>query len=208
MVTCPWCGTTYEPFLSNCKRCGGTIPPPAESHAAGHEGSVATPPTPPPPPRTVSGSYVWRVLGADGWAIACLVFGLLGTIFTSVGVPLTLARVTAFVGIPFAVFGLLSLAAATALGAWRYREAQQTVEVMRTGEVVEGRIVELTQNLSVRINGRSPWVIRYEFVTAGQAYEGQASTLKTPGPALQQGQRACVLYLPQAPARNVLYPRP
>ena len=208
MVTCPWCGTTYETFVSNCERCGGTMPPPSQNHPEGHEGGFAAPLMPPPPPRPVSGGYVWRVLVTDGWAIACLVFGLLGAIFTLVGVPLTLAMVTAFVGVPFAALGLLFLAGATALGAWRYREAQQTVAVMRTGEAVEGRIVELTQNLNVRINGRNPWVIRYEFHAAGQPYEGKVSTLQTPGPALQQGQRACVLYLPQAPARNVLYPRP
>jgi hypothetical protein len=148
------------------------------------------------------------VLATDGWAITCFVFGLLGTIFTLVGVPLTLAMITAFVGIPFAALGLIFLAGATTLGAWRYHEAGQMVEVMRTGEAVEGHIVELTQNLNVRINGRNPWVIRYEFHAAGKHYEGKVSSLKTPGPALLQGQRVCVLYLPQAPARNVIYPRP
>jgi len=184
------------------------MPPPAENDAAGYEEALAAPPMPPPPPRPVAGGYVLRVLATDGWAIACFVFGLLGAIFTLVGVPLTLAIVTSFVGIPFAALGLLFLAGATALGAWRYREARQTVEVMRTGEAVEGRIVELTQNFNVRVNGRNPWVIRYEFHADGQSCEGKVSTLKTPGPALQQGQRACVLYLPQTPARNVLYPRP
>ena len=210
MVTCPWCGTSYATFESNCERCGGTMPPLAEDIAPGLEAGLAgaAVPTPPPPPRPVSGGYVWRLLTADGWAIACLVFGLVGAIFTLVGVPLALAVITAFVGIPFAGLGLLFLGGAAVVGVWRYREARQAVEVLRTGEAVEGRIVEVAENMAVRINGRNPWAIRYEFSVGGRPYEGRVSTLTAPGAALQPGQPACVLYLPQAPEQNGLYPHP
>jgi hypothetical protein len=133
---------------------------------------------------------------------------LLGAVFSVVGVALTLGIVTAFLGIPFAAFGLLSLLGGAAVAVWRYQEAQKSVEVLRAGEAVEGQIAQVEQNPHVRINGRNPWMIRYQFRFNGQAYEGQVSTLNTPGAALQPGQRAYVLYLPQTPGRNVLYPHP
>lgn len=163
---------------------------------------------PPPAPRPIADRYVWRLLLTDGWAISALVFGLLGAIFTLVGVPLTAGIVTAFVGIPFAVVGLLFLVAGAAMAEWRYQEAKKTMDVLRVGDVAEGKISQVEQNFHVRVNMRNPWVIRYQFRMGGQSYEGQVSTFNTPGPALQPGQPAYVLYLPQAPDRNVLYPHP
>jgi len=163
---------------------------------------------PPAPPRPISNRYAWRLLGSDGWAIAALVFVLLGAIFTLVGVALTLGVVTAFVGIPLAVLGLLFLGGGATLAFWRYQEAQKVVGVLRVGEVVEGQITQVEENLHVLVNGRNPWVIRYEYRLGGQTYKGQVNTLNPPGAALQPGQRAYILYLPQQPERNVLYPHP
>jgi hypothetical protein len=148
------------------------------------------------------------VLVTDGWAVAAFVFGLLGMIFTLVGAVLTLGIITAFVGIPFAGLGLLFLGGGVAVTGWRYQEAQKQVQVLRAGEAVEGQIVQVEENLYVRVNRRHPWVIRYQFCVAGQNYEGQVNTLNLPSPSLQPGHRACVLYLPQAPGQNVLYPHP
>jgi hypothetical protein len=165
-------------------------------------------PMPPPAPRPIAASYAWRLLLADGWAIAAFVFSFLGVIFTMLGLALTLAIVTAFVGIPFAGLGLLFLGAGAAVVVWRYQAAQKIVEVLRAGAAVEGQIVQVEENRYVQVNQRYPWVIRYTFRVEGQAYEGQISTLNVPGPHLQPGRRACVLYLPQAPGQNILYPRP
>jgi hypothetical protein len=73
---------------------------------------------------------------------------------------------------------------------------------------VEGQISQVEQNFQVRVNMRNPWVIWYQFHLGGQSYEGHVSTFNTPGPSLQPGQPAYVLYLPQSPERNVLYPHP
>ncbi len=210
MITCPWCGTNYEMFQSNCQNCGGPLSVPARNappsmNANLTEGNLLVPP---PPPRPIANRYVWKLLAMDGWAIASLVFGLLGAIFILVGVGLILGIITAFVGIPFAVLGLLFLVGGVALAVWRYQETQRVVGVLRTGEALEGQITHVEENLHVQVNGRYPWVIRYQFRLNGQTYEGQVSTLNTPGSALQPGQSACVLYLPEAPGRNVLYPHP
>jgi hypothetical protein len=210
MVTCPWCGTNYVTFQSDCSKCGGPMPIPSESSTPRPEASqpAYSALVPPPPPRPIADRYVWQLLVTDGWAITSFVFGLLGAIFTLVGVGLTLGVITAFVGIPFACLGLLFLAGGAAVAAWRYQEAQKIVKVLQIGEAAEGQIVQVEENLHVRVNARHPWVIRYQFRVGGQTYEGQVSTLNAPGAVLQPGQRAYVLYLPQAPERNVLYPHP
>jgi hypothetical protein len=205
MVTCPWCGTSYEEFQSSCGRCGGPMAIPGGQTAAGAEES---PQVPPPPPRPIADRYVWKLLASDGWGIAALVFGILGAVFTLVGAALTLGIVTAFVGIPFLALGLLFLGGGAAVAVWRYQTARKIVGVLQTGEAVEGQITQVEQNLSVQVNGRSPWIIQYQFQSAGQTYTGRVSTLNTPGEALQPERRAYILYLPQEPQRNVLYPHP
>ena len=210
MITCPWCGTNFETFQPNCQNCGGPMPAPAESETQRTEISLpqGSPIMPPPPPRPIADRYVWKLLLSDDWAIAALVFLLLGVIFTSVGVPLTLGIITAFIGIPFALLGLLFLAGGIAVAVWRYQEAQKVVGVLRVGEAVEGQITQVEENFHVQVNGRNPWVIRYEFAHDGNKYEGEVGTLNSPGPALQPGRKAYVLYLPQEPERNVIYPHP
>ena len=210
MITCPWCGTSYAEFRSNCQNCGGPLPVTAQKTAPGLDAGLPEDvlPVPPPPPRPIANRYTWRLMASDSWAIPALVFSILGAIFTLLGVVLTLAVVTAFVGIPFAILGILFLAGAAAVGVWRYQEMKKIVEVLRAGDAAEGQITQVVENLSVQVNGRHPWVIRYQFHAGGQPYQGQVSTLKSLGTALQAGKRACVLYLPHAPDRNVLYPHP
>jgi hypothetical protein len=205
MVTCPWCGTNYETFQSNCRNCGGPLPVPKEIIPADQGEETIMPP---PPPRPIGQNYTWRLLSSDGWAFTALVFLILGVVFTPLGIILTIAIVTIFVGLPFAALGLLFLAAGAAVGYWRYREMQAVVDVLRVGDAAVGQILSVDQNYSVRVNGRNPWSIHYQFLHNGQSYEGQVSTLNSPGANLQAGKEACILYLPQAPARNTLYPHP
>jgi hypothetical protein len=210
MITCPWCGTNYIKFQSNCSNCGGPLPAPAESTATGLETRFAEESllAPPPPPRPISDRYAWRLMMNDGWAIAAMVFILMGVIFAPLGLALTLGIVTAFVGIPFGILGLMFLGGGAAIATWRYQEMQKIVGVLRVGNAVIGQIVQTEENLNVEVNGRHPWVIRYQFHLDGQTYEGKVSTLNTPGAALQPGKRAYVLYLPQMPGLNTLYPHP
>ena len=157
MFVCPWCGTNYLTFQPNCQNCGGLLQA-EETTASVPSEELATPP---PAPRAISTTYVWRLLSADGGAIAAFVFGLLGIIFSIVGVALTLGRITAFVGIPFLLFGLVFLISGGGLLGWRYRKARQVVRVLREGDSTLGQISEVQQNYSVRVNGRYPWIIGY-----------------------------------------------
>jgi hypothetical protein len=201
MIVCPWCGTTYATFQSNCTNCGGTL-------QAFNETSSEVLPTTPLAPRPISNRYAWRLLFTDGLGIAALVFSLLGLIFGLVGASLTIAVVTAFVGIPFLTLGLVFLVAGGSLFLWRYQAARKIVDVLRIGESAQGQIVKVRENYSVTINGRHPWIIQYQFQTNGQIQKGELSSLNPPGPQLQAGKAVCILYLPSAPKWNSIYPHP
>jgi hypothetical protein len=203
MVTCPWCGTSYTSFQPNCSNCGGPLPS-REREAA----SATLGPMPPGPPRAISDTYAWRLMWSEGWSISALVFMILGTVFSLLGGALTIAVITAFVGIPFLLLGIGFLLAGGLVGSWRHREARRTVEVLRAGQSAEGRITGVDENLSVSANSRHPWRIAYSFELAGQEYQGAVSTLKAPGPHLKEGSSTWVLYLPNDPRRNVIYPHP
>jgi hypothetical protein len=210
MITCPWCGTSYATFQSNCDRCGGPLPPPAATGPAQPAlsqgaGGVATPP---PPPRPVSERYAWRLLMSDGWGVVSFVFVLLGAIFALLGAALTAAIITAFVGLPFLVLGLAFLAGGGAVMNSRFQSARQIVAVLRTGQPATGQISSVEENFNVRINNQHPWTITYAFRVQDQEYQGSVNTLNLPGPELQPGRAACVLYLPEAPQHNSLYPHP
>ncbi len=206
MITCPWCGTNYATFQSTCNHCGGPLPLPEEKVSLETDEIL---PSPPLAPRPISDSYTWRLMASDGGAIVAFVFLILGLVFTFVGVVLAVALGRVFVvGVPFTILGPLFLITGVALGAWRYSDAHQVVHVLREGQATEGQIVDVKENYRVRVNNRYPWIIRYQFRLDGRTFEGQVSTLNTPGAGLQTGRKARVLYLPNAPKHNVLYPHP
>lgn len=204
MIVCPWCGTNYVTFQPNCRNCGGLLP--ADDSTALASGEELA--TPPPAPRPISTTYVWRLLSADGGAIAAFIFGLIGIIFTVLGAGLTLAIITAFVGIPFLLLGILFLGIGVVLLMWRYQEAQKTVRVLREGDAGRGQITAVRANPSVRIQGQFPWILEYEYQVNGRTFAGKVSTLNRPGPQLQVGKAVRILYLATEPNRSSIYPHP
>ena len=206
MITCPWCGTNYLTFQPNCKNCGGTLQVVDEKIITSVPTENLT--TPPSAPRPISKRYVWRLLSTDGWSIGAFVFGLLGVIFSLVGAGLTIGIITAFVGLPFLLVGVTFIGIGGWVFIWRYQETQNVVNVLRDGEATRGQIVEIRENYSVSINGRHPWIIRYQFQANGQSQEGRVTTLNQPGQQLQAGKAVYVLYLPMAPKWSSIYPHP
>ncbi len=207
MITCPWCGTNYHVFQSNCKNCGGTLPAGGEDRPAPSTQYEAVA-MPPPAPRPITERYTWRLMLTDGWAVSALVLAFLGVTFALTGAGLTLGIVTAFVGVPFLLMGIAFSGLAAAGLFWRYEQARKVVTVLRSGEATTGRIIDVQENYSVRINGRHPWVIRYQFQAQGQEVEGRVSTLNPVGQGLQAGGKVCILYLPTTPQWNSIYPHP
>lgn len=206
MITCPWCGTHYAAFQSNCRNCGGPLNPPAPEPAAPAARSGL--PMPPPPPRPISDNYVWKLLGADTVGIVGGVFVLLGTVFELTGAGMFLARATLPIGLMFLSVGFLFSVPGTLMLAYRLRAHRIVVAVLRHGAPAEGRVTRLEEHTHTRVNGRHPWSIHYTFDVNGQGYTGQVTTLTQPGGMLQPGQPVRVLYLPNGPHDNALYPHP
>ncbi len=207
MITCPWCGTSYTEFRSKCSSCGASLPlPPRTVPIAVDEEWEQDLAVPPPPPRAVPHNYVWRLLSADAKSVVGLILTPIGAVFAPLGLMLTLTVVAAPVGIPFLAVGTPMLIAGLLLFARSYQAAQQATNVLATGEAVLGRIVEVDENLSVSINGRHPWRIRYQFPVEGHELEGTVHTLQPPGPGQQPGRPTYVLIAPGNPTQNTIYP--
>ena len=205
MITCPWCGSTYISYQPKCDNCGGSLPVPVEI--------ALTPPgeglpAPPPAPRELPRNHAWRILLADGWTIFALIFGFIGAVFAVVGLGLAILVVTALLGLLFGGLGILFLAIALPILAWRYSHTQQTVHVLRVGEAALGRIEDVRENFAVQVNGRFPWTITYQFEVAGRSFHGKVTTLSTPSLKQQPGKPVYVLYLEDDPTRNTIYPNP
>lgn len=209
MITCPWCGTHYETFQSNCDNCGGSLPQPVEAAPVSVEPMPATemPLSPPLPPRKIPSKVMRRMLFTDAGIIAGGIFLFIGSIFFFVGA-LVLAIATAIVGVPFVGLSFIFLLVGGGLVYWRYENARQMVNILRAGQAALGEITQVAQNYHVRVNGRYPWVIQYRFTVHGQDYPGKLSTLSQPDLSHQPGRPVYVLYQHDNPEKNTLYPSP
>jgi hypothetical protein len=207
MTTCPYCGTNYIRFQPNCSNCGAPLQPPAEADLPASSLDLLAYP-PPLPPRPIADRYVWKLLWSDGWAVFAIIDIVISLVFLFTGAMLSIAVVTAFVGIPFAILGGLSLIASGAIFAWRYQVKSRIVQVLREGQAVQGEIVSITVNRSMQVNGANPWTIGYRFRLQGMEYFGKVTTLNPPGGSIREGLPAWVLYLPGTPEANAMYPHP
>jgi len=209
MITCPWCGTNYEGFQSNCDNCGGSLPLPIESTPAREEPAAQKIPLAPPlPPRQIPRKVIRRMLFTDGGVITGGIFLLIGAIFSFVGITLVLAIITLPVGLPFVGLGFIFLIVGGTLFFWRYKNAQQVDSILREGHAALGKITNVRQNYHVRVNGRYPWLIEYNFKVHGQNYQGKLSTLSQPNLSQQPGKAVYVLYQQDDPEKSTLYPSP
>lgn len=204
-LRCPWCGTSNHEIRTNCPNCGGPLPE-REPEREDPLPSMAT--KPPPPPRAISKDYARKLVLNSGWGVAGGIFALVGVIFFFVGVLLTVPVVTAFVGIPFAGMGAIFGAAGFILLKNQFDKASQTVGILQQGQDTEGLVTGIEENLMVRINGRHPFTIRYEYTVGGRHLAGEVQTLRNPSPVFRQGSGAWVLYSPDSPDISTLYPHP
>lgn len=164
--------------------------------------------TVPPAPRPVAGNYALRLLSTDAWAIMAFVFVILGVPFIFLGIALALTLAAEPVGPPFVALGLLFLIGGALVILTRYQKVQKITEAVRDGEAAPGTIVKVEKIMYIRAGLRRPSRIRYEFLVDGRLYTGETRTFGVPGPELQPGQQTNVLYLPQEPKWNVMYPQP
>lgn len=205
MITCPWCGTNYISFQSNCDNCGGSLPLPPEVTVTPSARSLVAPS---PPPRQVPRQALWHIMSSDVWTVPAGIFAMVGLCFAFFGMPLPVSLERACVGLPVLGVGLLILGPAIAVLLWRYRMAQETVEVLREGEAVVGEILSVVQNYQVSVKGRHPWTVEYHYEVDGRRYGAEVNTLSRPDLSQEPGSPVYVLFMPDEPGRSTIYPSP
>lgn len=156
-------------------------------------------PPPPPVPRPLPKGFEFR----EKWSrniLACigglffligsfifLVFLLLGLL---IGTPLPLL---------FMILGFVMLWIAR-------RHAARTLKAFKRGTAVEGKVVSVAQDQSQTLNGAHPWKLIYHFPVGAQLHEGNVVSWDSTITARSAGQPLWVLYLPEDPGQNTLYP--
>jgi hypothetical protein len=188
-LTCPWCGTQYLKHQPNCINCGGPLPPPPGADPG---------PAPPPPPRQLPSKFKKRVFFTRN------VLVLIGVIFSPIGLLFTVIGALAL--LPMLVLGLIFLILGLIMFRVGWKKASAVVNALVNGRAIEGRITDVYYDTSVAINNRSPWAIVYSFEVDGVSYQGKAQTWDPGARERKPGQPIHVLYLPEDPETNTIYP--
>jgi hypothetical protein len=189
LITCGWCGTHYQSWRSKCDSCGGSLPPPPGMELG---------PPPPEAPRALPKGFEFR----QKWGAN--VYTIVGAAFTFVGAVLTTVFAVVF---PWAcLFTGLFLVGGFQMFRKGRAEAVGIIKAFKTGRGVAAKIVEVSYDNSLTINGKSPYKIVYSFSDGTQEHEGSAQTFDSSAVSRTRGQPIWVLYVENDPSQNTIYP--
>lgn len=158
---------------------------------------------PPPAPREVppgtsgvAGGFVFIAVGG--------IFTAVASIFIIVGLGVVLSGDSGgwfFVGFP-----MIHLTVGLGLLGYALRGRAERRRIVHEGHVALGRIERTGRNRRVKINGRNPYKMDYEFEVNGATYRGSHSTMDEAIKAHRLHDRIWVLYDPDDPSKNVEWP--
>ena len=152
---------------------------------------------------------------ASGSGVVALVFSILGLAFLTVGAGLALTLLaneatdqSMTVGEPRWVPGVTFLSIGAGFAAvgltlgWRRVASLRRREALRKyGRPATGTITSVEQNVSVRVNRRHPWIVRYDYSVGGVQSHGTESTFDVPL-GLKPGAQIGILYDGEDPHRS------
>jgi hypothetical protein len=196
-ITCPWCGQRNPADALECRKCGGPLPVPG----------IDPGPEPPLPPRTLPKGYksrmYWKNSPMNTIGLIFAIIGVsIGCLFPVIGLVSGLLLFACIGGGMGLLFGGIG-------GAMLYsgvKTARGKLRPYEFGIAAPGEITDIYHDTTVEVNGRNPWAVQYIFEANGEAYEGKTVTWKY-APKLQKvGNYVWVLYMPDDPEQNVLYP--
>jgi hypothetical protein len=107
------------------------------------------------------------------------------------------------------LFGLLVLVG-PAMGAilifFAVQSKRREIRAFINGQPITARVVFAGTETRVKMNGRNPFVVRWEFTVEGQSFKGSVSSMERPliGPLMRQ-KELTVLYVPDNPRINTVY---
>ena len=197
-VTCPWCKYHWPAIAAAaaCGNCGGALPaPPGPSRGL----------APPAAPRRLPERYTRELLGSKNvGAIVGTIFAAFGALFAVLGVGLCFVLLP--LGLGFFGFGALFGTIGGLVRSGSRRSALRQIDALTRGFVSEGQLVSVRQDLSVSINGRSPYRIEYVFYVNGQALGGSTRGWDVVNALRQPGEPLWVVFLPEDPTNNSIWP--
>lgn len=198
-INCPWCSQRVPDTDLDCRQCGGPLPPPIGDDPG---------PSPPLPPRKLPAGYKRRMLFTNE------VFPLVGLIFLLIGFPLGLIFIILGIVLPGmwvfivgggSVGGIFTLLGGAMLFAG-IQSGLRKIRPFEHGQATVGEVVELFRDRSIQVNGRNPWRIIYTFKVHGAPYEGKVLSWQHAPQSQAVGNKIFVLYMPDDPDQNVVYP--
>jgi hypothetical protein len=133
-------------------------------------------------------------LSAAG-GIVGLVFSILGTVFTCVGLALALVVRPWFIGVIFLCVGSAFLTVGLVLVTLRLGALRRRARLLESGLESRGTIIEAVPNQLVRINHQPTWVVRYRYEVQGCEYHGRESMADLPA-GYEPGAGVTVVYDP------------
>ena len=158
---------------------------------------------PPPAPRAVPPG----TSGVAGGMVFLLVGGLftaIATLFIIIGAGLVLSGDSD--GWFMMAVPSIHLTVGVGLLIYALRGRSERRRIVHEGHVALGRIIETGRNRRVKINGRNPYKMDYEFDVDGHSFRGSHSTMDEAIKAHRLHDRIWVLYDPADPTKNVEWP--
>jgi len=153
---------------------------------------------PPPPPRVLPKGFEFR----QKWSRNVGTLAGCGLILIA-----SLFFVAALKARSFAAMvPLLFMLAGVSLFWHGWRTACGILKAYRKGVVVEGEVVEVRLDKTQSINQRHPWVMTYHFPVGNELVEGSITSFNSVLGTRGGGQPLWVLYVPDDPTQNTIYP--
>ena len=154
---------------------------------------------------------------ASGSGVVALVFSILGLTFLTVGAGFAFALLaneatdrSTTVSEPRWVLGVTFLSIGAGFAVVGVTLGWRRIALLRRGEALRkyGRpatatITSVEQNVSVRVNRRHPWIVRYDYNVGGMQYQGTESTFDVPL-EIKPGAQVGIRYDGEDPRRSAL----
>jgi hypothetical protein len=144
-----------------------------------------------------------RELMSTATGVVGLILSILGVVFCTVGTVMTVVLWPFPIGIVFLTVGSVLATPGLVLVSLRLAAMRRRERLLRDGLESRGVIIVLTQNMSVRVNGRCPWVVRYRYEVDGHEHEGRESMMDLPD-GYQVNATVTVVYDPDHAGRSAL----
>ena len=105
-----------------------------------------------------------------------------------------------------ALFPMAFLAIAVGVGSAGWNAGRKRLRAWRYGKPAPAEIIWIGQDTSYRVNGKSPWMMRYQFSVGTETVTGTRKSFNESITNLRLHEKIWVVYLPENPAISAEWP--